>query len=299
MNSDLSRLVTEQINERSKQLDQMDSLQIVQLMNEEDHQVPKAIQSILPEVAKTVDQIADTIRKGGRIFYIGAGTSGRLGVLDASECPPTFRTEPELFQGIVAGGDVALRSAVEGAEDSEEAGVRDLQERSFSAGDFLVGLAASGRTPYVCGAVQYANQIGAKTAAITCNPGSVLGQMAQFKLEVNVGPEVLVGSTRLKSGTAQKMILNMLSTASMVRLGKTYQNLMVDLKPSNFKLKDRALRIIRTTTGVNEQEADRALLACGDEVKTAMVMILADVTPEEARHRLERAKGRVADALQL
>lgn len=294
---DLSKLITEQGNPKSAKLDEMSSFEIVQLMNEEDHKVPKAITPILPRIAEVVEQLTQTLKNGGRIFYIGAGTSGRLGVLDASECPPTFSTDPEWVQGIIAGSDYALRFAVEGAEDSPDDGAKDLQEKNLSSRDFVIGLAASGRTPYVIGAIQYAKQIGAATAAITCNPGSKLGQLVEYALEVNVGPEILVGSTRLKAGTAQKMILNMLSTATMVRLGKTYGNLMVDVKPTNEKLKNRAQRIIQTITGVTEEESKKALINCDNEVKTAILTLLMNITPQEARERLKRADGKLKEAM--
>lgn len=296
---DLSKLITEQGNPKSARLDEMSSLEIVRLMNEEDHEVPKAIRPILPCVAEVVERMVQTLRKNGRIFYIGAGTSGRLGVLDASELPPTFSADPAWVQGIIAGGDRALRIAVEGAEDSPEAGAHDLKERQVCDRDFVIGLAASGRTPYVWGAVQYARSIGAVTAAITCNPGSKLGQSVDYPLEVNVGPEIVVGSTRLKAGTAQKMILNMLSTATMVRLGKTYGHLMVDVRPSNEKLNNRAQRIIQALTEANEEEARHALASCGGEVKTAILTLLAEISPEEARKRLKQAEGRLKDALRL
>ncbi|MDN4592589.1 N-acetylmuramic acid 6-phosphate etherase [Polycladomyces subterraneus] len=299
MEPDLSRLITEQINERTRDLDQMSALEIVRVMNEEDRRVPLAVGEVLPQVAQAVEAMVDTLKQGGHIFYIGAGTSGRLGVLDASECPPTFSADPSWFQGIIAGGDTALRHAVEGAEDDPLQAATDLEEHGFCSRDLLVGLATSGRTPYVIGAVKYAKQTGARTVAITCNPGSVLGKLADIPIEVNVGPEVLVGSTRLKSGTAQKMILNMLSTATMVRMGKVYQNLMVDLQPSNQKLEDRARRIIRQITGVTPEEAEAAWLRCDKEVKTAIISLLTDQTPERARQLLRQAEGQVRKALQL
>jgi N-acetylmuramic acid 6-phosphate etherase len=294
---EFSKLATEQIHPGTSRLDEMDSLEIVRLMNEEDRRVPDAIRPILPMIAEVVDRMAETIRQGGHIFYIGAGTSGRLGVLDAAECPPTFSSPPEWFQALIAGGDRALRHAVEGAEDSEESGERDLRERGFTSQDFLIGLAASGRTPYVIGAALYARKIGAKTAAITASPGSRLGRLVDYPLEVDTGPEVLAGSTRLKAGTAQKLILNMLSTATMVRLGKTWGNLMVDLKPANAKLKNRASRIVQAVTGVSPEEAEAWLAACGWEVKTSIFTILAGTSPEEARERILKAGGRLKEAL--
>ncbi|OYD07954.1 N-acetylmuramic acid 6-phosphate etherase [Paludifilum halophilum] len=299
MEKDLSHLRTEQINESTRHLDRMSSLEIVQAMNREDFRVPQAVEKSLSQVARTVEEMVKTVKGGGRIFYIGAGTSGRLGILDASECPPTFSTDPELVQGIIAGGEQALRFAVEGVEDSMDRGKADLQSRNFSSCDFLVGIAASGRTPYVLGALQYARQIGAGTASITCNPGSRMGQWADVAIEVDTGSEVLQGSTRLKSGTAQKMILNMLSTATMVRLGKAYQNLMVDLNPSNQKLEERSRRIIRIATGATREEVEQAYRACEGETKTAIVTLLTGTDPETARKRLHQAEGRVSLALDL
>ncbi|GGE05761.1 N-acetylmuramic acid 6-phosphate etherase 1 [Marinithermofilum abyssi] len=290
--------ITERVNENTRNLDRMTALEIVTVMNQEDHLVPAAIQPVLPAVARTVDHMVDTLKQGGRIFYIGAGTSGRLGVLDASECPPTFSTDPEWVQGIIAGGDWALRHAVEGAEDSPEQGARDLMARDFCSRDLCIGLAASGRTPYVQGAISHAKKIGALTAVITCNPGSPLGRLADIPIEVNVGPEVLVGSTRLKAGTAQKLILNMLSTAAMVRMGKVYENLMVDLHPSNQKLKQRARRIVQSVTGACKDEVEQALIKCGGETKTAILMLMAGLDPEEARYRLNEADGMIQKALE-
>ncbi|MFC4077270.1 N-acetylmuramic acid 6-phosphate etherase [Salinithrix halophila] len=290
-------LTTEQINEATRSLDHMDSLEIVTVMNREDHRVPQAVEAVLPRIAEAVDEMVETVRQGGRIFYIGAGTSGRLGVLDASECPPTFSSDPELVQGIIAGGDRALRFAVEGAEDSTEQGAEDLKSRLFSEKDFLVGIAASGQTPYVLGALAHARQTGAKTVAVTCNPGSEAGHLAHLAIEIDTGPEILTGSTRLKAGTAQKLVLNMLSTAMMVRLGKTYGNLMVDLKPTNRKLKERARRIIRLATGASCEEVEKAYQAAGGETKTAIVMLLSGMDAELARSRLKCAGGRIGGAL--
>lgn len=297
MDTNGSEWKTEQVHPRTGELDQMRSYAIVQIMNEEDRRVSEAVKPLLPDISRVIDRIAESIRCGGRLFYIGAGTSGRLGVLDASECPPTFGTEPDLVQGIIAGGDHALRFSVEGAEDSAEAGRQDLIQRSFSRSDFLVGLAASGNTPYVRGALEYARKLGAHTVAITCNPGSPIGRLVDIPLEVDTGPEIIMGSTRLKAGTAQKMILNMLSTGVMIRLGKTYRNLMVDLRPSNEKLRQRARRIVEMATGCSPQDVERAWYASGGETKTAIVMLLTGCDACEARHRLDQADGRVRDAL--
>lgn len=297
--SNKSDWITEQVHPRTRELDQMTALEIVRVMNEEDSRIAAAVAAILPAIARTIDSITEKMRAGGRLFYVGAGTSGRLGVLDASECPPTFGTDPTLVQGLIAGGDQALRSPVEGAEDSVEAGKRDLSQRAFQTGDFLVGIAASGNTPYVRGALEHAAALGAETAAITCNPGSPLGRLANHTLEVDVGAEILMGSTRLKAGTAQKMILNMLSTGTMIHLGKTYQNLMVDLSPSNEKLRKRSRRIVAMATGVTAAEAEQALTSCDGETKTAIVMLLAKCEAATARQRLKQAGGRVRDALSL
>ncbi|PTM56865.1 N-acetylmuramic acid 6-phosphate etherase [Desmospora activa] len=299
MKADKNDWITEQVHPHTRKLDQMTAMEIVQVMSQEDHRIAVAVAAILPTIAAAIDNITEKIRGGGRLFYVGAGTSGRLGVLDASECPPTFGTDPALVQGLIAGGDHALRFPVEGAEDSPEAGKRDLIERSFQKDDFLVGIAASGKTPYVRGALEYGVMLGTTTAAITCNPGSPLGQLADYALEVETGPEILMGSTRLKAGTAQKLILNMLSTGTMIRLGKTYQNLMVDLSPSNAKLRRRAQRIVAMATGVTSAEAEQALNACEGETKTAIVMLLATCDVTTARHRLNQAEGRVREALSL
>ncbi|MDA8352001.1 MAG: N-acetylmuramic acid 6-phosphate etherase [Firmicutes bacterium] len=297
MDPELSSLKTEQINEKTVHLDCMDTLEILRTMNREDQSVPLAVSRVLPQVAAAVDRMEQTLRRGGRIFYTGAGTSGRLGVLDASECPPTFSTSPEQVQGLIAGGDRAIRFAVEGAEDAPDQGATDLEAAGFQGKDFLVGLSASGRTPYVLGALGRAQKLGAESAAVTANPGSAIGREATIAIEVDTGPEVLTGSTRLKAGTAQKLILNMLSTATMVRLGKTYRNLMVDLQPTNEKLRNRARRIVKLATGVSDQEAHTALQECGDETKTAIVMILTRCDADSARQRLSHAGGRVGDAL--
>ncbi|PTX62449.1 N-acetylmuramic acid 6-phosphate etherase [Melghirimyces profundicolus] len=297
MEREIPNLKTEQVNEETIRLDRMSALEIVRAMNREDRTVPEAVAQVLPQVARTIDRMEETIRNGGRIFYIGAGTSGRLGILDASECPPTFSTPPGLVTGLIAGGDQAIRSAVEGAEDSAEQGAEDLKAHAFTPSDFLVGLAASGRTPYVRGALVHARKLGAGTAAVTANPGSPVGAEAEIAIEVDTGPEVLMGSTRLKAGTAQKMILNMLSTGTMVRLGKIHRNLMVDLQPTNEKLRDRAIRIVELSTGVSGQQAADVLKRCGGDPKTAIVSILARCGPEEAKARLQRAGGRVGDAV--
>jgi N-acetylmuramic acid 6-phosphate etherase len=292
----INHLKTEQRNPSTMELDKLSPIEIVTIMNDEDAKVAAAVKLLLPEISKAIEAIVARLRQGGRVIYIGAGTSGRLGVLDASECPPTFSTTDE-FIGIMAGGDAAIRVAVEGAEDSPELGIEDLTKISVSSKDVVVGLAASGRTPYVLGAVNYARQRGAVTIAVTCNPGSELGKLADIAINIAVGPEVLTGSTRLKSGTAQKMVLNMLSTASMVRCGKTYGNLMVDVKATNLKLIERTVKIVKEATGCDDDSARETLEKCNYRPKTAIVMILADCDEETALKRLESARGFVREAI--
>lgn len=292
----INHLKTEQRNPSTMELDKLSPIEIVTIMNDEDAKVAAAVKLLLPEISKAIEAIVARLRQGGRVIYIGAGTSGRLGVLDASECPPTFSTTDE-FIGIMAGGDAAIRVAVEGAEDSPELGIEDLTKISVSSKDVVVGLAASGRTPYVLGAVNYARQRGAVTIAVTCNPGSELGKLADIAINIAVGPEVLTGSTRLKSGTAQKMVLNMLSTASMVRCGKTYGNLMVDVKATNLKLIERTVKIVKEATGCDDDSARETLEKCNYRPKTAIVMILADCDEESALKRLESARGFVREAI--
>lgn len=294
---ELDRLLTETRNPDTGALDQMTALEIVTAMNREDFRVPAAVQHVLPQIALAVEDAAAALRRSGRLFYLGAGTSGRLGVLDASECPPTFGVSPDRVVGLIAGGDCALRRAVEGAEDDFQAGKKDLQAHALSATDYVVGIAASGRTPYVLGALDYAHTVGCRTAAIACTLHSEIGQAADLAIEVAVGPEVLTGSTRLKAGSAQKMILNMISTGAMVRIGKVYENLMVDLVQSNEKLRTRAVNIVTTATGVAPDTAQHALDAAGGEVKVAIVMLLTGTDAASARLRLDHADGRVRDAL--
>lgn len=294
---ELNRLVTEARNPRTMDLDRMSPLEIVTAMNREDRRVPEAIAAQLPRIAAAAQAAEAAFRQGGRLFYLGAGTSGRLGVLDASECPPTFGVDPGMVVGLIAGGDRALRSPAEGAEDDRDLGRRDLMDHHLGPEDLVVGLAASGRTPYVLGALEYARGIGCTTAAISCNRDSAVGRAADIAIEVEVGPEVLTGSTRLKAGTAQKMILNMISTAAMVRLGKAYQNLMVDLVQSNEKLKNRAENIVMEATGVSRAEARGAIDGAGGRVKLAITMILTGQDAAGARQLLDKAGGRIHDAL--
>ena len=299
MGVDLKGMTTETRNPRTMQLDQMSELEIVTVMNEEDARVPLAIAKCLPQIAQAAAWSVEAFEQGGRLFYMGAGTSGRLGVLDAAECPPTFGVPQGMVVGLIAGGEKAFIVAVEGAEDSRELAVQDLQSHHLTAKDFVVGIAASGRTPYVLGGLDYARSVGCHTAAIACNPGSAVGKAADLAIEVNCGPEVLTGSTRLKSGTAQKLILNMISTASMVRIGKAYQNLMVDVMQTNEKLHTRAENIVMDATGVERSVARHAIDEAKGSVKTAITMLLADCDAAEAARRLEASHGHVREAIRL
>ena len=292
-------MTTETRNPRTMRLDQMSELEIVTVMNEEDARVPLAIAKCLPQIAQAAAWAVEAFEQGGRLFYMGAGTSGRLGVLDAAECPPTFGVPQGMVVGLIAGGEKAFIVAVEGAEDSRELAVQDLQSHHLTAKDFVVGIAASGRTPYVLGGLDYARSVGCHTAAIACNPGSAVGKAADLAIEVNCGPEVLTGSTRLKSGTAQKLILNMISTASMVRIGKAYQNLMVDVMQTNEKLHTRAENIVMDATGVERSVARHAIDEAKGSVKTAITMLLADCDALEAARRLEASHGHVREAIRL
>ena len=294
---ELKKIATEQRNPDTMDIDNLSTLDMVKLINREDHKVAEAVSLVTDKIAEAVDLIADRLGKGGRLIYCGAGTSGRLGILDAVECPPTYSTEPEMVQCLMAGGYGAIFKAVEGAEDSKELGVQDMKEACFTAADVLVGIAASGRTPYVLGCMEYAKELGAATVAVTCCPGSVLDTFADIGIAPAPGPEVVTGSTRMKSGTAQKMVLNMLSTGAMIKLGKVYGNLMVDVKPSNEKLIRRCVTIVCAATECDEAAAIAALEACEYRPKTAIVMILCSVDAEEARAMLEKAGGRVAKVL--
>ncbi len=297
MSSDLAGLRTERPNPRSTALDAMDVNQLLALMNDEDASVAPAVRRALPDIATAVQVIAAGFRAGGRLVYVGAGTSGRLAVLDAAECPPTFGTDPGQVLGLLAGGERALLRAVEGAEDSPDLGREDLQAAGLSPTDVVVGLSASGRTPYVLGALRHARAVGATTISIACNPGSRISAHADIAIEVDTGPEVLTGSTRLKAGTSQKLVLNMLSTAAMVLTGKVYANLMVDVVPTNRKLEIRARTIIETATGVDPVTALDYQQRADGRAKTAIVMILAGVDAPEADRRLTAAGGLVRDAL--
>lgn len=291
LHTQLAQLVSEGSNPRTTEIDLMSSLEIVTTINAEDQSVAEAVSRTLPQVAAAVDAIVVAFQAGGRLVYIGAGTSGRLGVLDASECPPTFGVPPRMVVGLIAGGLDALVNASEGAEDQADAGAADLAAIGISANDVVVGIAVSGRTPYVIGALEHAKAQGARTVALTCNPDSPIAGMADISVAPVVGPEVITGSTRLKSGTAQKLVLNMLSTASMVRIGKTYGNLMVDMIASNAKLVARAARMVSQATDSSLAEADAALAAAGNDSKLAILMILTGQDAETARQSLVAAGG--------
>ena len=293
----LENLTTETRNQKTMALDTLSVKEVLSLMNQEDQKVPLAIEKVLPQIESAVKVIVKNFQAGGRLIYMGAGTSGRLGVLDAAECVPTFGTDPEMVQGLIAGGMSAMTVAVEGAEDSVELGQKDLEALKLTAHDTVVGIAASGRTPYVVGGLDYAKQVGAATVSLACNTSAVISGHAETAIEVDVGPEVLTGSTRLKSGTAQKLILNMLSTVSMVGIGKVYKNLMVDVKPTNEKLVERAKRIIVQATDCSQATAEKAFTEADQDVKLAIVMVLTDMRKDEAAKRLKRAKGFVRQAV--
>ena len=293
----LSTLITEQRNPNSINVDSLSALEIVQLMNEEDKPVPLAIEKCLPQISQAVERIVAAFQQGGRLVYIGAGTSGRLGVLDASECPPTFGVSPEMVKGIIAGGERALRHPIEGAEDSKTQAVVDLQTIQFSSKDVLVGIAASGRTPYVIGALEYAKSLGSVTVSIASNPNSAMANIVDIAIDTVVGPEVLTGSSRLKSGTAQKLVLNMLTTASMILMGKCYQNLMVDVQASNEKLKARAIRIVMQATDCDKALAEETLKLADQNAKLAIMMILSGLDRAQAEALLEKHHGKLQLAL--
>ena len=295
--SDLSYLPTEAPNPATENLDRLSALELAQAMHAADRDALAAVERELPQIAGAIETIVERLEAGGRLFYLGAGTSGRLGVLDASECPPTYNTPPELVQGLIAGGDIALRRSVERAEDDESQGRRDLEQLGFSAKDVLVGIAASGRTPYVLGGISYARELGALTIGLSCVPNSELATASELAITPATGPEVVTGSTRMKAGTATKLVLNMLSTGAMVRLGYVYGNLMVNVQPTNTKLRDRAARIIATITGL-DYAAAAALLERAGSVKTAVVMQKLNLSREEAEQRLLATRGRLRTALE-
>ncbi|MCI9663618.1 MAG: N-acetylmuramic acid 6-phosphate etherase [Lachnospiraceae bacterium] len=297
MDEYLASLMTEKVNEETTQIDQCDTAGILQMINREDRRVSEAVEKVIPQIAQAVDMITEAMKKGGRLFYFGAGTSGRLGILDASECPPTYGVDPSLVQGYIAGGDQALRTAVEGSEDSEELGRSEIGDRGVTRGDVVVGITASGRTPYVLGVVRQAAKVGARTIGIATNPNNLLQEEVEVCITPVVGPEVITGSTRMKSGTAQKMVLNMLTTASMIRLGKVYGNRMVDLKASNVKLVERAKRIFSDVTGEPETVAQEYLAASGMETKLAVMMFYSGLDSREAAQVLEENRGSLRQAL--
>lgn len=293
----LDAIATEQRNTATNNIDQLSTIDMVSLINEQDKRVPLAVEKALPSIAAAVDEITTHIRQGGRLFYMGAGTSGRLGILDAVECPPTFGVDFDLVQGIIAGGNEAIFRAKEGAEDSPELAVKDLQSCGFTKNDVLVGIAASGRTPYTLGGLQYARSIGATAISVTCSPNSPMSAEADISICATPGPEVITGSTRLKAGTAQKMILNMLSTGTMIKLGKVYGNLMVDVKATNLKLAERARRIVMDATGCSRDEALKALDLAGGKAKLAILMLLTGMDAENAQKKLSEVNGHIAKAL--
>ncbi len=294
---EIQDLITEARNPASEEIDGKSTREILEIINREDQKVPLIVKEEIPHIAQAVDLLVEVFKRGGRLFYLGAGTSGRLGVLDAAECPPTYGTPPEMVQGIIAGGEIALTRAQEGSEDNREQGAIDLLERGFMPGDVLCGIAASFRTPYVLGGLEKAREMGAKTILVTCNPREKITVPVDIAICPVVGPEVVMGSTRMKAGTATKLVLNMLTTASMIRLGKVYGNMMVDLMMTSRKLEERSKRTVMMVTGVDYETAAAVLKKAGGHVKTALVMILANVNAREARRRLTASDGFVRQAI--
>lgn len=300
MQINLSGMTTEERNENSKSIDSVSTLEMMKTINNEDKKVALAVEKELMNIASAVDIIAEQLQKGGRLIYIGAGTSGRIGVLDASECPPTYGTDPSMVQGLIAGGTEAIFKAIEGAEDNEDEGRLDLEKINFNHKDALVGIAASGRTPYVIGAMKYANSLGVKTISVTCNVESDMSKLAAVAITPIVGPEVITGSTRMKAGTAQKMVLNMLSTGAMIKLGKVYGNLMVDVEATNLKLIERCKRIVMEATGVSRETAEKYLEETDYDVKLTIFLILSKIPlVEEAREILEKNHGYIKKAIEF
>ncbi|MFU0782717.1 N-acetylmuramic acid 6-phosphate etherase [Thermoanaerobacterium thermosaccharolyticum] len=293
----LEKLITEGRNPDTLDIDKLSTEDMLRKINDEDKKVPLAVEKEIPNIAKAVDIAAERLKKGGRLIYLGAGTSGRLGILDASECPPTYGTDPEMIQGIIAGGDTAIRKAVEGAEDNSELGKRDLIERNLSSKDVVVGIAASGRTPYVLGALQYSKEIGASTIGISCNLNCEMKKLVDVMIAPVVGPEVIMGSTRMKAGTAQKLVLNMISTGVMIKLGKVYSNLMVDVQATNEKLVHRAKRIVKLATGADDVIIEQKLSETDYNVKLTILMILTGLEKYEAQKLLNRSEGYIEKAL--
>ncbi|KMK92968.1 N-acetylmuramic acid 6-phosphate etherase [Rossellomorea marisflavi] len=298
MQDNVYELGTEKVNPDTLKIDTASTGEVLRMMNDEDHKVAEAVKKVLPVVEEVVDKVVASISAGGRLIYMGAGTSGRLGVLDAVECPPTFSVGSDVVVGLIAGGERAFVKAVEGAEDNEGLGASDLAALQLAPEDTVVGIAASGRTPYVIGGLRYAREVGAVTVALSCNEGARISEEAEHKIEVNVGPEALTGSTRLKAGTAQKLVLNMISTASMIKLGKAYGNLMVDVNISNYKLERRAVGIIRDITGTDEDTALKTLKLAHNEVKASIIMIKLGCGYDEAKDRLRDANGYVRVAIE-
>ncbi|MEQ5286679.1 N-acetylmuramic acid 6-phosphate etherase [Providencia huaxiensis] len=299
MTIDLSKMVTESRNEASTNIDQLSTAEMLKVINDEDKLVPLAVEKVLPEIAQLVDKVAEAFLKGGRLIYSGAGTSGRLGILDASECPPTYGTPHEQVVGLIAGGHQAIFRAVENAEDKPELGEQDLKDIQFNKNDVLVGIAASGRTPYVLGALAYAHQIGATTAAISCNPNSPVANSADIAITPVVGPEVVTGSSRMKAGTAQKLVLNMITTGAMIRIGKVFGNLMVDVEATNAKLIERQTKIVMEATQCDRNTAESALQQCDRHCKTAILMVLSGLNADEARQLLSNNNGFIRTALNI
>ncbi|HLR01765.1 MAG TPA: N-acetylmuramic acid 6-phosphate etherase [Virgibacillus sp.] len=295
----LSTLATEMRNENSMNIDTMSTKDVLATINNEDLRVAEKVRDVLPDIEKAVEAVYHALAKGGKLFYVGAGTSGRLGILDAVECPPTFSTPPDLVQGVIAGGSDAIYTAVEGAEDDEAEGARDLKARDMSERDVVVGIAASGRTPYVLGALKYAQGLGATAISLSSNINTEISQHADVQIEVETGPEVLTGSTRMKAASAHKMILNMITTSSMIKIGKVYENLMVDVKVSNKKLKERAKNIIATVTQASYKEISDTLEKTDNQVKPAIVMLMGGVSHQDAERYIEAADGYVRKAVEL
>lgn len=289
--------VTEQRNPASYQIDTKSTAEILTIINNEDKKVPEVVAQAIPQLTQLVDCAVEVFQKGGRLFYLGAGTSGRLGVLDASECPPTYGVSPDMVQGFIAGGDAALRRSIEGAEDDENHGIDQLRGAGFSASDMLVGITASGSAPYVLGALRYARSLGSPTGAISCNKDSRTFELADYPIYLPVGPEIVTGSTRMKSGTAQKLALNMITTTAMIRLGKVYNNFMIDLMPVNAKLVERSKRLINEITGCGEARASQIFEDSGRKIRTAVIMASLEVSKEEAEALLKQGNGNINNAL--
>ncbi|WP_305831088.1 N-acetylmuramic acid 6-phosphate etherase [Photobacterium leiognathi] len=297
MKIDLTTLVTESRNVASENIDMLSTIDMLKVINQEDQKVALAVEAVIPEIAKVVDLIAEAFQTGGRLIYTGAGTSGRLGILDASECPPTYGSDPDLVIGLIAGGHKAILKAVENAEDNVELGVTDLQQIGFNHKDVLVGIAASGRTPYVIGSMDYAKSVGAKVAALSCNANSPMADIADINITPIVGAEVVTGSSRMKAGTAQKLVLNMLTTGAMIRTGKVFGNLMVDVEATNAKLIQRQKNIVVEATGCSESQAAEALTQCNNHCKTAILMILLNINADLAAAKLSKHHGFIRHAL--